>query len=344
MKLINRLALAALATLALSGAAQAQQQFDPGGKARVSTYCKTTVAGDTPCAVSGGGGGGGGAVYGPTATGAAAANPPVVVGGTINGGATGNVQGAAMKAASTAPAATDPAIVVALSPNGAQATAANQATANASLGTIATNTTGAALAANQTSVIGTKAPGTAAANSLLVGGVYNSSDPTLTNGQQASAQLTAKGEVRNHDTDLLAAAQAGTAAPGAATPGSVLYVGANSGGLLTGLIQADVSVPINISTATDTQLIALSGSKKIYVSAWDVIAAGTGNIQLEYGTGSNCGTGTTALTGNYNLTAQAGISKGNGLGVILVVPAGNALCVKTSAAVGMAGSLSATQF
>lgn len=39
----------------------------------------------------GGTGGGGGAVFGPTAKGAAAANPPVLVGGTADGGATGNV-------------------------------------------------------------------------------------------------------------------------------------------------------------------------------------------------------------------------------------------------------------
>lgn len=38
------------------------------------------------------GGAGGGAVFGPTAAGTAAANPPVLMGGTANGGATGNVQ------------------------------------------------------------------------------------------------------------------------------------------------------------------------------------------------------------------------------------------------------------
>ena len=104
------------------------------------------------------------------------------------------------------------------------------------------------------------------------------------------------------------------------------------------------SVAINVSTATTTQLVAISGSTKIYVTSFDVIAGGTGNITFEYGTGSNCGTGTTALTGAYNLTAQAGIAKGNGVGAILIVPAGNALCVLTSAAVQMSGSLSYQQF
>jgi hypothetical protein len=69
--------------------------------------------------------------------------------------------------------------------------------------------------------------------------------------------------------------------------------GANTGGSLTGIIQAGVSVPINISSATTTQLVAAVSGKATYVTAWDVIAAGTGNIVLEYGAGSNCGTGTT---------------------------------------------------
>lgn len=106
----------------------------------------------------------------------------------------------------------------------------------------------------------------------------------------------------------------------------------------------NTSAPINISTATTTQLVPLSGSTKIYVTAWDVIAGGSGNITLEYGTGSNCGTGTTPLTGAYPLTAQAGISKGDGTAPVLVVPSGNALCALTSAAVQMSGSVTTQQF
>jgi hypothetical protein len=104
------------------------------------------------------------------------------------------------------------------------------------------------------------------------------------------------------------------------------------------------SVAINVSTATTTQLVAISASTVIYVTSFDVIAGGTGNITFVYGTGSSCGTGTTSLTGPYNLTAQAGIAKGSGIGTVLKVPAGNALCVTTSAAVQMSGSVSYQQF
>lgn len=104
------------------------------------------------------------------------------------------------------------------------------------------------------------------------------------------------------------------------------------------------SVPINVSSATTTQLVALSGSTKIYITSFDVVAGGTGNITFEYGTGTACAAGTTVLTGAYNLTAQAGIAKGAGVGAILIVPAGNALCVLTSASVQMSGSVSFQQF
>jgi hypothetical protein len=104
------------------------------------------------------------------------------------------------------------------------------------------------------------------------------------------------------------------------------------------------SVPIAISTATTTQLIALAASKSIAITSLNIIATGTGNIQFVYGTGSNCGTGQANLTGNYNLTAQAGLAFGDGIAPILIIPPGNALCAVTSASVGIAGSVSYAQF
>lgn len=100
------------------------------------------------------------------------------------------------------------------------------------------------------------------------------------------------------------------------------------------------SVPITISTATTTRLVVGQSGKQIYVTAVDIIAAGTGNIQFISGTGATCGTGTTNVTGNYNLTAQVGFTKATGNGVVWVLPPGDSLCAVTSAAVAMPGSLS----
>ena len=177
----------------------------------------------------------------------------------------------------------------------------------------------------------------------------------------ASALTTGSGWLQTIATNTGAAVPAGTNVIGKVgidqtTPGTTNGVQVNAalpaGTNTIGNVGSDPSsgkgtpssVAINVSTATTTQLVALSGSTKIYVTSYDVIAAGTGNITFEYGTGTACATGTTALTGAYNLTAQAGIAKGSGIGAVLVVPAGNALCVLTSAGVQMSGSVSFQQF
>ena len=100
------------------------------------------------------------------------------------------------------------------------------------------------------------------------------------------------------------------------------------------------SVPINIATAVTTQLVPIVAGAAIYVTSWDVIAGGTGNFRLVYGTGALCATGQVNLTGAYPLTAQNGIAKGSGAGAVLKVPVGNALCAITDAAVQMSGSVS----
>jgi hypothetical protein len=114
-------------------------------------------------------------------------------------------------------------------------------------------------------------------------------------------------------------------------------------------IQTTNTIPINISTATTTQLIAASGSKVIYIMHWDLLGGGTGNFTLEYGTGVNCATNPQPLTGPYPLVAQTRLDNGAGLGPVLIVPltaalAGQALCAVTSAAVQMSGSVAFAQF
>lgn len=109
-------------------------------------------------------------------------------------------------------------------------------------------------------------------------------------------------------------------------------------------IQASKSAAINIAATTTTQIIALAANQAIFVTSWNVMAAGTNNVTLVYGTGTNCGTGQVALTGAYPLIAQAGIATGNGLGPILYIPAGNALCVTTSGSGQLSGSVSYVQF
>ncbi len=107
---------------------------------------------------------------------------------------------------------------------------------------------------------------------------------------------------------------------------------------------ASNSAKISVAAATTTEVIPLVAGKQIYITSFDMMASNTNNVKLVYGTGVACGTGTTDLTGAYPLIAQAGISKGNGIGVILFVPASNALCLTASGSSLVAGSVSYAQY
>lgn len=99
------------------------------------------------------------------------------------------------------------------------------------------------------------------------------------------------------------------------------------------------SVALTMSTATTTQIVAAVTGQRIYVTQWNIIAAGTTTVTWVTGTGVNCGTGQTALSGGYQLTAQTGAVVGIGNGAVLVVPLNQALCLTNSQAVAIPGSL-----
>lgn len=237
---------------------------------------------------------------------------------------------------------------------GAISTAALQTTGNTSLASILTALSSATVCATDTGTcdtnavlkrlavnLSTLATSIASTNTKL-DTVIDRTNRTAVAAEDTSSVGVAISQTTPGTTNGIRADTSG--ATGAAAPARADYAGVVSGGNVVGLIQADTSVKIDMSTATTTQLVALSSGKKIYVTAWDVVAAGTGNFKLVYGTGTNCGTGTTDLTAAYNLVAQAGIAKGSGLAPILIVPASNALCGVSSAAVQMSGSLAFTQF
>jgi hypothetical protein len=109
---------------------------------------------------------------------------------------------------------------------------------------------------------------------------------------------------------------------------------------------------VNVTTATTTQLVALSAGKVIYVCGGDLtinsIVTTATTAQFEYGTGSSCSTGTTVLTG---LFGGGGITAGIPLVVPIPgdytsfsAPAGNALClVSAGATINIQGFISYIQ-
>lgn len=101
------------------------------------------------------------------------------------------------------------------------------------------------------------------------------------------------------------------------------------------IIIADASAPINCNNTTQTLVAGVSG-KSIYVCSYAFIADGTGTATFAYGATP------TDLSGPLAVTAQTGLSVGSGIGIVLVVPAGEALKIVTTTQVS--GHISYAQF
>jgi hypothetical protein len=105
-------------------------------------------------------------------------------------------------------------------------------------------------------------------------------------------------------------------------------------------MQGDQSVGVGMSSATTTAFISGVSNQRIYVTGGMLWANGTGNLTFKYGTGTDCGTGTTSINSQViSMTAQTAFLVGTGLGPALVVPAGKDLCITWSTTATMAGWL-----
>ena len=92
-----------------------------------------------------------------------------------------------------------------------------------------------------------------------------------------------------------------------------------------------------IQMAEDT-VAALATGKAIYVCGFTATVGASSTIQFEYGTGSACGTGTTALTGVFT-PATAALLSLTGEGTKITAPASNALCAVSTGTGGINGVL-----
>lgn len=121
---------------------------------------------------------------------------------------------------------------------------------------------------------------------------------------------------------------------GSTPPANALLQGLRETTNMVAQVQCDKSASANIASATHTQLVALSGSTVIYVCSAYIeiqgVATTAGTLQLEYGTGSSCGTGTTAITPTFIGSTTAGnptvIPMSAGAGYLFKTTAGQALC------------------
>lgn len=164
------------------------------------------------------------------------------------------------------------------------------------------------------------APGTAPAKQAVVGAVYNATPPTFTDGQTGALQLDSDGSL------AVTVREFGTTQDPCQSPA----------------VQKS-SVAVAISTATTTQLVALNGTKKVYVCGFSATTGAAGALTFEYGTGASCGTGTTTLTGAMVMGTTGSITLGNSGGTLMSTAAGNAFCALTATGAALQGVLTYVQ-
>jgi hypothetical protein len=131
---------------------------------------------------------------------------------------------------------------------------------------------------------------------------------------------------------------------GSAAPTIAQFAGVVASGNLAGIVACDSSAQLTVSTATTSQLVALSGTKSIYICSLAINGAGTTTGKLVGGTGTNCATGQANLTPAFNLIAGSTVATGAGLGYVVKAASAAAVCVTNSAAVAVNVLVSYTQF
>lgn len=89
------------------------------------------------------------------------------------------------------------------------------------------------------------------------------------------------------------------------------------------------------STNGSTQLITAKINGATYICGFQLWAAGTAAVKLIYGTGTACATGATDITPAYSLITQTGVADTSSIFRGLFAPAGNNVCINTSAGVAV---------
>jgi hypothetical protein len=99
---------------------------------------------------------------------------------------------------------------------------------------------------------------------------------------------------------------------------------------------------VTVSASGDTQIIAASGSTQVYICKIDFSASAGSNFSFHYGTGSNCATGDTAISGVYqNVLTYSSPWDAN---APLVFPASKAVCLNFVGSITAGGTVTYAQF
>jgi hypothetical protein len=205
--------------------------------------------------------------------------------------------------------------------------------------------------AGQTPVVVSGVPATflaATSGSNIIGGVnlaqYNGVAPVQVSGTPV-VTLAATSGTGNVGGVIVSSSAATGSSVATLNP---VYIGGDGSGNLFPVIACDQVATISLASSGTTEVIAKTSGKSIYVCSYALFAAGTTNVKLLSGTtsgaGAGCTAGTSNVTGNFNFTAQTGIARGSGLGMVTKAPISAALCVVNSQAIEIDGEVTYSQF
>ncbi len=201
---------------------------------------------------------------------------------------------------------------------------------------------------------GSGAAGTAASGVVTVQGIA-SMTPMLVNpgtATQFGVYVEDGAETAAGNLMMAGAVRRDTAASSSTTAGDNSTINTDAIGLLwtrqldpcSGV--AKVSVPIDIVTATTTEIIDASASNFAYICAITLFSAGTNNVTLVEDDTDACASPTAGIAGGvtaaegWNLTAQTGLAHGGGGHFVMKSAAANRnICLITSAAVQLNGTV-----
>jgi hypothetical protein len=99
------------------------------------------------------------------------------------------------------------------------------------------------------------------------------------------------------------------------------------------------------ATNGSTKLVTGTATQQIYVCGFVLFGGGTATVKLTYGTGGTCGAGTASITPAFSLVAQSQVVDHRTFYAGLPpAPAGNDVCITTSAGVAVQGIVYYAQF
>jgi hypothetical protein len=200
---------------------------------------------------------------------------------------------------------------------------------------VTTTTTGAPL-----DVEGNVASGAAdSGNPVKIGGVFNTSPPGVATGQRVDAQSDANGNLRIRmtgssttgadgilNTNLTSSLLSSEGSGGVANRPFLNAPYAFNGTTWDRNFTCPNSAVVNV-TNTTLELVPLTASQVIRVCSIVLTAGTASSATIVYGTGTNCGTGTTSLTGAMALGAGIPLNISSGNGSLLRTASANALCL-----------------